>query len=207
MGRTIMEAYGMQPQSILTVPLLVGTDGEQKMSKSYGNYIGVSESPNEMFGKAMSHSRFAHVTYWSLLTGATRREVELVERRLAEGEYHPAEAKRDLATRLVTLYHSADEAAGARAHFDRVFKEKDQPAEIPEAAIPPGAVQNGLIWCSASDRPGIGVVEWRARRLIEQGGVRLDGVVLQDPGPSSIRRRCTGRCSRWQAEVPAAGLT
>ena len=95
MGRTIMESYGQSPQSILTVPLLVGTDGEAKMSKSYGNYIGITESPEQMFGKVMSIPDSLMVTYWSLLTGASKREVDDIERRLASGELPsgPSEAR------------------------------------------------------------------------------------------------------------------
>ena len=183
MGRTIMEAYGLVPQSILTVPLLVGTDGEQKMSKSYGNYIGVSEAPEEMFGKVMSIPDSLMLTYWRLLTGAGKREIDAIERRLAAGEYHPAEAKRDLAQRLVSLYHSPQMAAGARAHFDRVFKEKDRPEVIPEVALPPEAVQNGSVWLPRLlSTLKLAASNGEARRLIEQGGVRLDDTVLQDPG-------------------------
>jgi len=182
MGRTIMEAYGLPPQSILTVPLLVGTDGEQKMSKSYGNYIGVCDEPEDMFGKVMSIPDSLMVTYWSLLTDAGAREVESLERGLADGSYHPAEAKRDLAQRLVGLYHSDAAAVAARAHFDRVFKEKDRPAEIPEAPLPEEAVQNGLVWLPRL-LTGLGLApsNGEARRLIQQGGVRVGDVVIQDP--------------------------
>jgi tyrosyl-tRNA synthetase len=183
MGRTIMEAYGQQPQSILTVPLLVGTDGEAKMSKSYGNYIGITESPEDMFGKVMSIPDTLMVTYWSLLTGAGKREVEDIERRLAGGEYHPAEAKRDLAERLVKLYHSTQAAAEARRQFDRVFKDKDRPDVIPQASVPPEAIQNGKVWLprlltALKLAPSNG----EARRLVEQGGVRLNDVVVSDAG-------------------------
>ncbi|OFW61311.1 MAG: tyrosine--tRNA ligase [Actinobacteria bacterium RBG_16_64_13] len=181
MGRTIMEAYGLTPQSILTVPLLVGTDGEQKMSKSYGNYIGVSESAEEMFGKVMSIPDSLMVTYWRLLTGAGKLEVQTVERRLAEGGYHPAEAKRDLAERLVTLYHSSGAATAARSHFDRVFKERDRPEIIPEASIPSEVIQNGSVWLPRLlTALGLASSNGEAKRLIEQGGVRLDDAVLQD---------------------------
>ncbi len=194
MGRTIMEAHGMTPQSILTVPLLVGTDGEQKMSKSYGNYIGVDEPPNDMFGKVMSIPDTLMVTYWSLLTGAGKREVEDVERRLRDGSYHPAEAKRDLAERLVTLYHSVEAAAGARAHFDRVFREKDRPAEIPEAELPAEVLQEGKVWLPRLlTAMKLASSNGEARRLVEQGGVRLDDTVLQDPqaelDPADLRGR------------------
>jgi tyrosyl-tRNA synthetase len=192
MGRTIMEAYGLPPQSILTVPLLVGIDGEQKMSKSYGNYIGVDDPPEDMFGKVMSIPDSLMLTYWSLLTGAGKREVETVEHRLEEGSYHPAEAKRDLAAKLVTLYHSADAAHAARTHFDRVFKEKDKPAEIREAPLPSEAVKDGRVWLPRL----LTVLELvssngEARRLIEQGGVRVNDVVATDASaelaPESLR--------------------
>lgn len=192
MGRTIMEAYGLYPQSILTVPLLVGTDGEQKMSKSYGNYIGVTEAPDDMFGKVMSIPDSLMPLYWLLLTGLGKREVDFTERRLESGEYHPAEAKRDLAERLVTLYHSPQAARDARAHFDRVFKQKDRPAVIPEAAVPAEAVQNGTVWLPRLlVAVGLAASNGEARRLIEQGGVRVDDAVLQDPGieldPAGLR--------------------
>ncbi len=192
MGRTIMEAYGLPGQSIFTVPLLVGTDGEQKMSKSYGNYIGVNDLPEDMFGKVMSIPDSLMMTYWSLLTGAGRSEVESVERRLANGDYHPAEAKRDLAEKLVGLYHSIEAGRAARAHFDRVFKDKDRPEVIPEAAISPEVLQDGHVWViRLLTALGLASSNGEAKRLIEQGGVRLDNVVLRDPkaelDPASLR--------------------
>jgi tyrosyl-tRNA synthetase len=181
MGRTIMEAYGLPPQSILTVPLLVGTDGEQKMSKSYGNYVGVNDEPEDMFGKIMSIPDSLMLTYWSLLTGAGKHEVEEIERRLTEGDYHPAQAKRDLAERLVGLYHSTEAATRAREHFDRVFREKDRPADIPVVAIPDGAVQNGLVWVPRLlTALGLASSNGEARRLVEQGGVKLEDQVLRE---------------------------
>jgi tyrosyl-tRNA synthetase len=192
MGRAIMEAYGLPPQSILTVPLLVGTDGEQKMSKSYGNYVGVNELPDEMFGKVMSIPDSLMVTYWSLLTDAGKHEVEKVESGLREGTYHPAEAKRDLAERLVALYHSPEAGLAARAHFDRVFKEKDLPSAVPEAVIPPEAVQKGSVWLPRLlTLLGLASSNAEAKRLIEQGGVRVGDTVLRDAGaeldPADLR--------------------
>jgi tyrosyl-tRNA synthetase len=192
MGRTIMEAYGLPPQSILTVPLLVGTDGEQKMSKSYGNYIGITESPEDMFGKVMSIPDSLMITYWSLLTGLSRREVDDIERGLVSGEYHPATAKRDLAERLVSLYHSPAAGAEARRHFDRVFKEKDKPELIPEMPLPGEVIQDGKVWMprlltALKLTPSNG----EARRLIEQGGVRVNDEALTDSAveldPATLR--------------------
>jgi tyrosyl-tRNA synthetase len=183
MGRNIMEAYGVPPQSILTVPLLVGTDGAQKMSKSYGNYIGVNDAPNDMFGKVMSIPDELMVTYYSLLTDMAHREVQGVERGLADGTYHPAQAKRDLAERLVTLYHSSEAAAAARLHFDRVFKEKDRPETIPEAALPDALVRDGTVWLPRLlTELGLAASNGEARRLVTQGGVKLDDTVLHDAG-------------------------
>ncbi len=181
MGRNIMEAYGLPPQSILTVPLLVGTDGEQKMSKSYGNYIGVSDPPQEMFGKVMSIPDHLIVPYFELLTGASVREVREVERRLEEGTYHPAQAKRDLAERLVTLYHGREAAAKARAEFDRIFKDKEQPEIVEERDLPAEAVKEGRVWLPRLlTAVGLVASNSEARRLITQGGVRIDDEVVAD---------------------------
>lgn len=181
MGRTVMEYYGLPPQSIMTVPLLVGTDGVQKMSKSYGNYVGVDDAPEEMFGKIMSIPDVLMATYWTLLTGAGHVEVEDVQARLASGEYHPAEAKRDLAARIVTLYHGAEAAVSARAHFDRVFKAKERPEDLEDVPLPPGAVRSGTVWLPRLlVELGLVSSNGEARRLIEQGGVRLDGEAVGD---------------------------
>lgn len=183
MGRTVMESYGLSPQSIMTVPLLVGTDGVQKMSKSYGNYVGVNDAAEDMFGKVMSIPDGLMATYWTLLTGAGHVEVENVQARLASGDYHPAEAKRDLAERIVTLYHGAEAADLARSHFDRVFREKERPEEMEEAVLPPAAVQNGTVWLPRLlVELGLAASNGEARRLIAQGGVRIDGTVVSDAG-------------------------
>jgi tyrosyl-tRNA synthetase len=181
MGRNVMEAYGLAPQSILTVPLLVGTDGEQKMSKSYGNYIGVNDSPDDMFGKVMSIPDDLMVTYCELLTGATKHEVDTLRQSLAEGTLHPAQAKRDLAEKLVSLYHGADAAKSARAQFDRIFKEKDRPDTIPEVSIPADVFKEGKVWLPRLlTAMGLASSNGEARRLIEQGGVKLDDRVQAD---------------------------
>ena len=175
--------YGLPPQSILTVPLLVGTDGEQKMSKSYGNYVGVSDEPGDMFGKMMSIPDELMVTYMSLVTDASVREVEALQKGVADGSYHPAQAKRDLAERVVRLYHGADAAQAARAGFDRVFKEKDRPEDIAEKELPAGAVKDGKVWLPRLlTETGLVASNGEARRLIEQGGVRVDDQVITDPG-------------------------
>lgn len=181
MGRSIMEAYGLNPQCIMTVPLLVGTDGSMKMSKSYGNYIGVHDEPNDMFGKVMSIPDDLMVPYWTLLTGAGHREVEAIASRLQRGEYHPAECKRDLAERITGLYHTAAAASAARTHFDRVFRDRDRSADVPETDIPLSALKDGKIWLPRllTDLKLAGS-NGEAKRLILQGGVRLDDAVVKD---------------------------
>ncbi len=178
-----MDAYGQPPQGVMTVPLLQGTDGVQKMSKSYGNYIGVNDPPEEMFGKVMSIPDESMVTYWTLLTGAGYREVEDVQRRLAKGTYHPADAKRDLAERLVSLYYSPEAAAAARAHFDRVFRQHEEPEDMLESPIPPSAVKDGRVWLPRLlVETGLAASNGEARRLVQQGAVRVGGDVVTDPG-------------------------
>lgn len=192
MGRTVMDAYGLPPQCVMTVPLLQGIDGVQKMSKTYGNYVGVDEPPEHMFGKLMSIPDELMITYWTLLTGAGHREVEDVARRLGTGAYHPAEAKRDLAERLVGLYHGPQAASAARAHFDRVFKDKERPEDIPEVVLPLEAVVDGRVWLPRL-LASLGLVSSNAegRRLVEQGGVRLDDIVASadasDCAPEALR--------------------
>jgi tyrosyl-tRNA synthetase len=181
MGRTIMESRGLPPQSILTVPLLVGTDGEQKMSKTYGNYVGVSDTPQDMFGKLMSIPDELMITYMRLVSGATVREVEAFQRGLADSSYHPAEAKRDLAERVVRLYHGVEAASAARAAFDRVFKDRDRPEDILETSLPAAAVRDGRVWLPRLlTETGLVASNGEARRLIEQGGVRMDDQVVTD---------------------------
>ena len=183
MGRDIMEAYGAAPQSILTLPLLVGTDGQQKMSKTYGNYIGIDEPPDEMFGKMMSIPDELMVMYCSLIAGAGRHDVEALARGLEDGTYHPANAKRDLAERVVGLYHSPAVAAQARSRFDRVFKDRNRPEVVDETGIPAGVVrEDGIVWLPRLlTELGLTPSNGEAKRLIKQGGVRLEDTVVDDP--------------------------
>lgn len=182
MARTIMEAYDLTPQSIMTVPLLVGTDGSLKMSKTYGNYIGVSDPPEEMFGKVMSIPDELMISYWTLLTGAGHREIEDIERRLAAGTYHPADCKRDLAERIVSLYYGAAAASAAREAFDRVFKQRNLPLDLPEADIPESCIREGRVWLPRLlSELKLAASNAEARRLMTQGAVKVGDVVVRDP--------------------------
>ena len=180
-GRDIMRAYGMTPQAVMTWPLLVGTDGRQKMSKSLGNYIGITEPPGEMFGKLMSIPDELMPQYYELLLGKTPSEVQQLQEAIQSGQLHPREAKADLAEAVVAMYHSPEAAEQARAEFDRVFAGRQLPTEIPHLTL------------SLKDLPGgtIGTVELvlaagfaeskaEARRLIRQKAVSINDEIVTD---------------------------
>jgi tyrosyl-tRNA synthetase len=162
-GRDVQEAFGRPPQSILTVPLLVGTDGVRKMSKSYGNYVGVTEEPAEMFGKLMSIPDRLMGDYYLLLLG---RELD--------PDAHPNEAKRRLAGEIVGRFHGEDAAAEAEARFDAIHKRGEVPDEIPTVELPDG----DTVHLPALLASSFGISSSEARRLLGQGGVRLDGEVV-----------------------------
>jgi tyrosyl-tRNA synthetase len=164
MGRDVQRAYGQSEQAILTMPILVGTDGRKKMSKSLGNQIGVSDEPREMYGKTMSIPDEAMGEYYRLLLG---RELD--------GEVPPREAKRALARDLVAWLHSPDEAEDAERHFDRVFVERAAPEQIDELVF---EAENGLVHMPGLMADAFGISRSEARRLIDQGGVSLDEQAL-----------------------------
>ncbi len=162
-GRDVQDSFGQPAQSIVTMPILPGTDGVQRMSKSLGNYVGVTDPPEEMFGKLMSVPDAVMGEYLRLLLGA-----ELDPSR------HPVEVKREMARRLVERFWDADAATAAEAHFDRLHVEKGVPDELEEAAI----VANGEVHLPALLAEQFGLSRSEARRLLEQGGVKLDGEAL-----------------------------
>jgi tyrosyl-tRNA synthetase len=163
LGREIQQAYGVAPQSILTVPILPGTDGVQRMAKSVGNYIGVTDAPEEMFGKTMSIPDHVMPVWYSLLTDED-----------FDPSAHPGEEKRRLARLLVAQFHGDEAAARAEEHFDRLFKEREAPAEMPEIPLPEG----DSVHLPALLRDAFGVSASEARRLLSQGGVKLNGEPL-----------------------------
>ena len=160
MGRQIQQAYGQPPQSVLTMPLLTGLDGVQKMSKSFGNAIGVTEPPSEMYGKTLSIPDEQIGPWFSLLLGAAPPAVG------------PRDAKRALARALVARYHSEADAEAAEAAFDRLFIARELPEEIEEAEVRP---QNGSVHLPAVIAEAFGRSRSEARRTLAQGGVKLDG--------------------------------
>jgi tyrosyl-tRNA synthetase len=174
-GRELQRAYGQEPQVILTIPLLEGTDGVQKMSKSLGNYIGITETPEEIYGKAMSISDQLMVRYYELLSRVTVREV----RGIQEGEVHPMEAKKRLAFELVERFHSSEAAVRAAEDFSRRFQRHELPEEVPMLTWQGGEAE---VWISRLlSVAGLVKSNSEARRLIQQGGVRLDGVPVENP--------------------------
>jgi tyrosyl-tRNA synthetase len=161
-GRDVQTAYGKPPQSILTMPILPGTDGVRKMSKSYENYIGVGEAPEEMFGKLMSIPDAAMGEYWLLLLGED-----------LDASRPPVEAKRELARRLTDRFHGDGAGAAAEAQFDRVHVRREAPEEIPVATL--NVTEDGAVHLPVLIATEFGISSSEARRLMGQGGVKLDG--------------------------------
>ena len=177
-GRDLQRAYEQEPQVALTTPLLVGTDGVQKMSQSVGNYVGITDPPDEMFGK-LARVPDELIGDYRLLTLDFFRdppEAERVDKGLADGSLDPWAEKRRLAREVVDLYQGDGAGAAAEARFDRVHRERELPEEIPEVAIPPDVIVGGSVYLPALlALLGLADSNSHARRLIEQGGVRLGG--------------------------------
>ncbi|HEV3477499.1 MAG TPA: tyrosine--tRNA ligase [Rubrobacteraceae bacterium] len=164
MGRNVMEYYGKAPQCVLTTPLLVGTDGVMKMSKSLGNYIGVTDPPNEMFGRAMNIPDDPMPDYYSLL----------LDRPMPDAE--PVEQKRELARSLVRIFHGEHAVAEAEKTFDAVVR-REVPEDVPEVELP----ADGEVWIvELITRAGFASTNGEARRFIRGGAVRLGGEVVRD---------------------------
>jgi tyrosyl-tRNA synthetase len=177
MGRDLQAAAGQEPQSVLTLPLLEGLDGAEKMSKTSGNTIGVTEGPAEMFGRAMRVRDGLMIKYLRLVTDVHPDEVDRLERDLVSGRVHPVELKRRLAREIVARYHSGEAAKHAEARFDRLFKEGGVPDDVPDVAVP-GGVDS---WPGLLRALGLVASGGEARRMLAQGAVRVDGQPLQDP--------------------------
>jgi len=188
-GRELMEKEGMEPQVCLTLPLLEGTDGVQKMSKSYGNYIGLTDESADMFGKVMSIPDELMVKYYRLCTALPVEEVDELEEQIVGGTLHPNLAKRRLAREIVGLYHSTELAAEAEQAFDRVFKDREAPEDIAEyAADLPEQVFMPALLKEAGLVPSNG----EGRRMIAGGGVRIDGVPVGVDSLNVPRDRVSG---------------
>lgn len=179
MGRHLMREHGIEPQVAMTLPLLEGLDGIEKMSKSLGNYVAVEDPPNEMFGKLMSVSDDLMWKYWLLLTDRSAEDIEAMKTDVSEGRRHPMEVKKALARLLVEEFHDAESAGLAEAEFGRVFSGRKLPTDIPEVEITSETPK--MLLSKVLVQAGLASSNSEARRLMSQGGVKVDGESVDDP--------------------------
>ncbi len=174
-GRDLQREYGQEPQCIVTMPLLEGTDGVEKMSKSYGNHIGLLDSPEDKYGKIMSISDKMIIKYFQLAVDADQEKVNLVEAQLSNKNTNPRDVKRELARLLVKLYHGKEAALKAENHFDHVIVSKNIPDKIDEYILNESSLLVDIIAAS-----GLTKSKGEARRLIKQNAVKIDGTTCVD---------------------------
>lgn len=175
-GRDIQRSLGQEMQVGVCSPILIGLDGKEKMSKSLNNYIGINEPPAEMYGKTMSLPDELMMAYFELVTDVPLAEIEEMKNNLAAGLLHPRDVKRRLARDIVTRFYDAEAAAAAEAEFDRVFKQKQVPDDIPDVVLPKEDLRDGTIWIvKLVVAAGFASSNGEARRLVQQGGVKING--------------------------------
>jgi tyrosyl-tRNA synthetase len=174
-GRHLQRAHGRAPQVVMTLPLLEGKDGQQKMSKSLGNAIGVNDAPDEMFGGIMSISDELMLRYYELLSDRTLADIAAIR----AGVVHPMEAKKSLAAEMVARFHGSDAGGTARAAFESRFQRRETPGDVPEQVWSGGGTSVAI--CRLLAETGLAASKGEARRLVEQGAVRIDGTKLVDP--------------------------
>jgi tyrosyl-tRNA synthetase len=180
MGRTLQKEYGQVPQIAITMPILEGLDGVHKMSKSLGNYIGIDEAPREMYGKTMSLPDELMDRYFELVTAVSLEELRDIEAGLKDGSLHPRDIKMRLAREIVSQYHGIEQAKAAEEEFKRMFQQKDLPDEVPE--FRPAEDMKEEVWLpKLMVAAGSAGSTSEARRLIQQGGVKVDGIRVDDP--------------------------
>jgi tyrosyl-tRNA synthetase len=181
-GRDIQREYNQEPQVIITLPLLEGTDGIEKMSKSLNNYIGIDESPQEMYGKVMSVPDNLMVRYFELVTDVSLDEINKIKIGLENNDLHPRDVKKRLAREIVKLYHRQSAAITAEEEFEKVFKNKLYPEEIKELEIKKDILKDGKrgIVNLVKDSEILGSTG-EAIRMVRQGGVRVNGKKISDP--------------------------
>jgi tyrosyl-tRNA synthetase len=178
-GRDLMGKLGLPPQIVMTLPLLEGLDGVEKMSKSLGNYVGVEDPPEEMFGKLMSISDQLMWKYWTLLTDLEPAGVAALQRAVTGGERHPMDVKFELARTITSDFHDLPAAKAAEAHFRALHQRREVPEEITELRLP--SVEPTIVLAKLLAGAKLAGSNADARRLVEQGGVKLDGEVVRDP--------------------------
>ena len=175
-GRDIQREYGIEPQCILTMPLIVGTDGVEKMSKSYDNYIGISEDPKDIYGKTLSIPDNLIYTYFELATSISSDELTKIKKQLDDPNINPRDIKRRLARTLVSLYYGESEAKFAEEEFDKIFIKKEIPDEINEFRINEKKI--GIL--DLITKVNFASSRGEAKRLVNQGGVTIDGEKISD---------------------------
>jgi tyrosyl-tRNA synthetase len=195
MGREVQRAYGLEPQVVLTMPLLEGTDGVRKMSKSLDNWVGLTESADEMFGKLMSLPDGLIVRYLQLATDAGPDANEATARGLSDGTLHPNVEKRRMARAVVDRYHGPGAGRAAEERFDRVHRAHELPEEVQEADLEDGwAGEGGGFWLPrVLTELGLAASNGDGRRRIAQGGIRLDGEPVTDPDREYAAAELRGR--------------
>ena len=175
--REIQREYGLPGQAIVTMPILVGLDGQRKMSKSLGNYVGITEAPNEIFGKIMSIPDDLMWSYWELVTDRTPGEIQALKKEVAAGALHPMDAKMRLAQEVIAGFHGDGAARKAAENFQRIFRDRQAPEEAPTSKVPLGAAKKLVaLLVELQLVPS----KSEAIRLIEQGGVEIDGARVDD---------------------------
>jgi tyrosyl-tRNA synthetase len=186
-GRKLQESFGQRPQIAITLPILVGTDGQLRMSKSTGNYVGIDEPPEQQYGKVMSIPDEAMAQYYRLVTRFEPTQIAEIETDLKSGRLHPRDAKMQLAREIVSIFHGNDAAAAAEEHFKTVFQQRELPPDMPQYAL---SSPTNLV--DLMSEAGMVSSKREARRLIQQGGVKLDGEVIDsadtvvEPGQAEV---------------------
>jgi len=175
-GRDIQREQGMEPQCILTMPLIVGTDGVEKMSKSYDNYIGISDSPKDIYGRTLSIPDDLIYIYYDLASDVSRDELSKIKKQLDDPNVNPRDLKRQLARIFVTMYHDKKAAKYAEEEFDKVFIKKDVPDDIPEIKFSEQEI--GIV--DLIMKSNFASSKGEAKRIINQGGVSIDGKKIND---------------------------
>lgn len=176
-GRDLQKAYGQEQQICLLMPILEGLDGVEKMSKSLNNYIGITEAPNDMFGKVMSISDELMFRYYEIITEIPLEEIEKMKMDITNGVLHPMEAKKNLGKELVTIYHGAEEGIKAKEWFENVFSKKNLDVDLPEVEI--AGKEEGIIELLVNTLKFANTTS-EARRLIEQGGFKINDEAIKD---------------------------
>jgi tyrosyl-tRNA synthetase len=180
MGRDLQQYFGQAPQAIVTVDILPGTDGVERMSKSLGNYVGVTEDPRDVYGKVMSIPDEVIMAYFRLLTPHHADEIAALEGELAGGAVNPRDLKARLAREILTRLRGEAAAVEAEEHFDRVFRRRETAGDVQSLSLEPGDVEDGTVYLPAVLERWFGISRSEGRRRVAQGGVTLNGTPVTE---------------------------